>query len=92
MTANHHAYRHDDVDVLVIGAGMGGAIASRELAEAGLRVVCLEQGNWTRPEEHPHFSPNWEWQRLTNWSTAVNIRGRSTDYPIDTTDESTLKR
>ena len=46
----YHIRRHDPVDVLVIGSGMGGAIASRVLAEAGLRVVCLEQGDWTRPE------------------------------------------
>jgi len=90
MPTSSRPHWHESVDALVIGAGMGGAIASRELAEGGFRVVCLEQGAWTRPEEHPHFSPNWEWQRLTNWSTAVNIRGRSADYPIDTADESTL--
>ena len=60
-----NARRHDPVDVLVIGSGMGGAVASRVLAEAGLKVVCLEQGGWTRPEDHPHYSPDWEWQRLT---------------------------
>lgn len=90
MSSQHSPLWHAPVDVLVIGAGMGGAIASRELAAGGLRVVCLEQGTWTRPDEHPHSSPNWEWQRLTNWSTAVNVRGRLADYPIDTTDEMTL--
>ena len=81
---------HDPVDVLVIGAGMGGAVATRVLAEAGLKVVCLEQGPWTRPEEHPHFSPDWEWQRLTSWNTAPNVRRREADYPVDTEDERTL--
>jgi len=80
----------DPVDVLVIGSGMGGAIASRVLAEAGLKVVCLEQGDWTRPEHHPHFSPDWEWQRLNNWSTAPNVRQRTDDYPVDTLNETTL--
>src|SRR3954447_19123625 len=38
-------------DVLVIGAGVTGAIATRELVEAGFTVVCLEQGDWTRRSE-----------------------------------------
>ena len=34
---------HDPVDVLIIGAGLGGALTAKTLAEAGLKVVCLEQ-------------------------------------------------
>lgn len=81
---------HDPVDVLVVGSGIGGAIASRVLAEAGLKVVCLEQGDWTRPESRPHFEPDWEWRRLTSFSTAPNVRARAEDYPVDTQDETTL--
>lgn len=81
---------HDPVDVLVIGSGMGGAVATRVLAEAGLKVVCLEQGPWTRPEDHPHASPDWEWQRVTSFSTAPNVRRLAQDYPVDTLDETTL--
>ena len=33
-----------------------GAIAGLVLGEAGLKVVCLEQGEWTEPSDHPHFS------------------------------------
>ena len=33
-----------EVDVLVIGMGWTGGIASKELAEAGLTVVALERG------------------------------------------------
>lgn len=82
--------KSDHADVVVVGSGMGGAAATKILAEAGLRVVCLEQGRWTRPEDHPHASPDWEWQRLTNWSTASNVRQRPEDYPVDTQDENPL--
>jgi 2-methyl-1,2-propanediol dehydrogenase len=83
-------YGHDPVDVLVIGSGMGGAVATRVFAEAGLKVVCLEQGPWTRLSDHPHGSPDWEWQRATNWNTAPNVRQLEQDYPVDTRDERTL--
>ena len=33
----------DPVDVLVIGAGASGAVSSLVLAQAGLRVVCLDR-------------------------------------------------
>ena len=80
----------EPVDVVVVGAGVGGAITTMVLAEAGLRVVCLEQGGWIRPTDHPHASPDWEWQRLTRWNTAPNVRRLPADYPIDTDDERTL--
>lgn len=80
----------DPVDVLIIGSGMGGAVATKILAESGLSVVCLEQGPWTPPEDHPHYSSDWEWQRATNWNTAGNIRRRPYDYPVATEDELTL--
>lgn len=81
---------HDPVDVLVIGSGMGGATASLVLAEAGLKVVCLEQGTWTLPETRPHFRSDWEWRRLNDYSTSPNTRAWPSDYPVDTLDETTL--
>ena len=42
----------DVVDILIIGAGASGAAAAWRLADAGFRVVCLEQGGWHQPEEY----------------------------------------
>ncbi len=81
---------HDPVDVVVVGAGPGGAITSMVLAEQGIKVACLEQGPWFRPQDRPHASTDWEWRRLTDWSTAPNVRARPYDYPVDSVDESTL--
>ena len=36
--------------MLVIGSGASGAVASMVLGQAGLDVVCLEQGGWITPE------------------------------------------
>jgi choline dehydrogenase-like flavoprotein len=38
--------RGDKADVLIIGAGPTGAVAAKRFAEAGMRVVVLEQGDW----------------------------------------------
>jgi choline dehydrogenase-like flavoprotein len=37
-------------DVIVIGAGGGGPVAAKELAERGLRVTLLEAGPWLDPD------------------------------------------
>lgn len=41
----------EECDVVVIGTGAGGAVAAKELAEAGLKVIILEEGPFVRPEE-----------------------------------------
>ncbi len=38
-----------DVDVVVVGLGWTGGILSKELAEAGMKVVALERGNPLNP-------------------------------------------
>ncbi|EPX82317.1 GMC oxidoreductase [Salipiger mucosus] len=51
-----HPALHADWDVIVIGTGMGGGTAGRALAEAGLRVLFLEQGAAGRRTERNGLS------------------------------------
>ncbi|MDE0007693.1 MAG: NAD(P)-binding protein, partial [Gammaproteobacteria bacterium] len=71
------------VDVLIIGAGASGAAVAWSLAETRMRIVCMEQGDWTNPSEYPTNFPDWE-QRLTERDHIdPNVRARPTDYPIN---------
>ena len=69
-------------DVLVIGAGAGGAAAAWRLATQGLSVTCLEQGDWRAPETGPAGDARWEELRMGDWNPNPNIRNAPADYPI----------
>jgi choline dehydrogenase-like flavoprotein len=43
----------DEVDLVVVGAGAGGAVLTQRLARAGWRVVCLDAG--------PFWDPDRDW-------------------------------
>lgn len=70
-------------DVLVIGAGASGAALSWRLGKQGFRVVCLEQGGWIAPNTYPHFAPDWELHRLTDYHPDPNVRKLPEDYPVE---------
>ncbi len=74
---------NEPADVLIVGAGASGGVAALRLARAGLRVVCLEQGDWQDPARYPGAGPDWELQARKQWSSSPNVRGRAADYPID---------
>jgi choline dehydrogenase-like flavoprotein len=46
-----------DADVVVIGSGAGGAVVAAELAEAGERVVILEEGPHVPAERYQRMRP-----------------------------------
>lgn len=70
-----------ETDVLVIGAGAGGAAVSKRLSDGGLKVVCLEQGPWLHAMEHAHMYDSWEIERNRAWSWYSNVRQMPEDYP-----------
>ena len=73
----------DRADVLVIGAGAGGSVAARHLAEAGYRVVCLEQGDWPDASAFPGDKLEWELVADAQWSPDPNTRRQPSDYPVE---------
>lgn len=73
---------HDETDVLIIGSGPGGAGVARKLAAAGMRVICLEQGPWVKPSEHPHYHDEWEIEKQRGWAFDPNVRQLPEDYPV----------
>lgn len=72
----------DIADVLIVGAGAGGAAAARELQRHGLSVVCLEKGRWYQPAEFVGDKPQLELQRLKQWSADPNVRSGAHDDPV----------
>ena len=72
----------EPADVLIIGAGASGAVVALRLAEAGFKVVCLEQGDWLDRDDYPGNKLDWELKARKDWATSPNIRGLAHDYPI----------
>jgi choline dehydrogenase-like flavoprotein len=77
--------KKDRVDVLVIGAGASGAAFAWSLAEAGMKVLCLEQGGWTDPSTYPAMGADWDVRRQTDFHPDPNVRRLRADYPVETT-------
>jgi choline dehydrogenase-like flavoprotein len=70
-------------NVLVIGAGASGAVVSKELAEAGFSVTCLEQGGWRNAGEFPGDKLEFELLVGSDWHANPNVRRRPEDYPCE---------
>lgn len=45
-----------EADAIVIGTGAGGSVVARELTEAGLSVVLLEEGEYRTGKDYGHLS------------------------------------
>lgn len=75
-----------DCDVVIVGAGAGGAAAAWRLVHHGFSVTCLEQGDWVDPERSPSLDPDWEVIRQTSWNPNPNRRTGLADNPVDDAD------
>ena len=73
----------DMADVVIIGAGASGGAAAWSLADTKMRIVCLEQGDWMKPDEYPTSGRDWEARQLGDFAISPNRRARPTDYPIN---------
>lgn len=80
--------RWPEPDVLVVGAGAAGAAVAWRLAGAGLRVVCLDQGDWVAPATLPPYDAAWELRRLADFNPDPNVRQRPEDYPVNDADSA----
>ena len=75
--------QRETADACVVGSGAGGAVAAKELAEAGRSVVVLEAGGYHHSEEfsrsEPQMLPRLFWDgglRATDDGSVVVYQGR----------------
>ena len=75
--------RGDIADVLVIGAGASGGAFSFSLAQAGIGVVCLEQGGWVPADAFPSTETDSQLRWQTDFHPDPNTRRLPEDYPVN---------
>jgi choline dehydrogenase-like flavoprotein len=80
----------DMVDVLIIGAGASGAVMAASLTDTRMKILCLEQGDWIKPNAFPANGRDWEARRYADFDISPNRRKRDTDYPVND-DNSIMK-
>ena len=75
--------KEDIADVLVIGAGASGGAFTWSLSMAGIKVVCLDQGDWVPLDAYPTNEPDSQLHWQTDFHPNPNIRGLQQDYPVN---------
>ena len=76
----------EPVGVLVIGAGASGAAFAWSIADAGMSVLCLEQGPWMNQRDYPTNGLDWEARGMREFSSSPNTRGLPAGYPVNEQD------
>ena len=77
---------NEAVDVVIVGAGASAAAFAWSLAETGMRILCLEQGDWVKADAFPSVGRDWEERAATDFAISPNVRRRPEDYPINDAD------
>ena len=75
-----------NLDIIIVGAGAAGAAAAWRLAAGGLKVACLERGDWQNDRDFPANGNDWEIKRQTRWSPNPAQRRLAFDLQIDAED------
>jgi choline dehydrogenase-like flavoprotein len=70
-------------DVIVVGAGAGGATAAWAYQKLGYRVCLVERGVWQNQSLYPANFQDWESRRHLEYSYDPNVRKNAADYSID---------
>lgn len=73
------------VDVLVVGAGAGGSAVVRQLAGKGLKVVCLEQGEYIDYSRFPSNFSNWFSKGIAEFNPIPSRRSSPSNLIVDDT-------
>ncbi len=73
-------------DVVIVGAGPSGAVAAKRLAEGGLSVICLEQGEYPDYTLIRSSEPEFELTKDRFFGWYPNRRKAEHDYPINDTE------
>ncbi len=74
------ANNEDIADVVVIGAGASGAAFTWSLAQAGINVVCLEQGGWVPTDAFPTSDADAQIHLQTDFHPDPGFRGLPADF------------
>ena len=68
---------------MIVGAGASGAAVAYSLADMGLKILCLEQGDWVDRSNLPSTRKDYELHRYDKFSCDPNVRKLPQDYPIN---------
>ena len=80
-SSSPHAY-----DAIVVGSGISGGWAAKELTEAGLKTLVLERGRHIEHGDYPtaNIDP-WDWEDAGHGESAMRERmtaAELADYPV----------
>jgi hypothetical protein len=71
-----------ECDVVVIGTGAGGAVAARELAEAGVAVILLEEGAYHHRDEFNGQAVQMQQMLYRDMGATVSVGNVSIPIPV----------